>query len=105
MICLFKIQLKGADVSCRLGNTLQDSTATSVASESFSSTHLLPPDVIDQSLVVVGPKNHKTAASYLLPWYKELVKVSQKASDNKVVGINSTLSDYLFYYRLLIIIK
>ncbi|KAL5544589.1 hypothetical protein UlMin_008373 [Ulmus minor] len=73
------IERGSADVdSSRLANILQGSAATSVASESFASPHLLPPDVTDQSLVVVRPKKRKTATSDLLPWYKELLKVSQR---------------------------
>ena len=56
MICILRIQ-DSADVdSSRIANSLQDSTATSVVSESFVSAYLLPPNVTNQSFVVVRPK-------------------------------------------------
>ncbi|PON70326.1 hypothetical protein TorRG33x02_256920 [Trema orientale] len=59
------------------GNILQVSTPTSTASEDLTPPHLVP-HATDQGLVVVRPKKRKSATSELLPWHKELMKVSQR---------------------------
>lgn len=60
----------------RIGNVPQGSAPTSAASEHFTS-HLMPPDVTNQSLVM-RPKKRKSATSELQPWHDEVTKVSRR---------------------------
>lgn len=59
----------------KFGNVLQGSAPTSAASEHFRS-HLVPPDIANQSLVVMRSKKRKSATSDLLPWHDEVAKIS-----------------------------
>lgn len=60
----------------RIGNVPQGSAPTSAASEHITS-HLIPPDVTNQSLVM-RPKKRKSATSELQPWHDEVTKVSRR---------------------------
>lgn len=71
-------QVNAAADASHPGNVQQNSTSTSMANDQFSSPHLLPPDVPDQSLVVVRPKKRKSATSELTPWHKELTEGPQR---------------------------
>ncbi|XP_059640437.1 uncharacterized protein LOC132282703 [Cornus florida] len=62
-----------ADAS-QVGNT---SIPIAAANEHFFSLHSLPPDVIDQRLVIVRPKKRKSATCELLSWRKEVTQDSQ----------------------------
>ncbi|XP_015883312.3 uncharacterized protein LOC107419093 [Ziziphus jujuba] len=61
----------------KFGNVPQGSIPTSAVSEHFTSP-LMPPDITDQSLVVMRSKKRKSATSELLPWHDEVVKVSRR---------------------------
>lgn len=71
-------QVNAAADASHPANVQQNSTSTSMANDQFSTPHLLPPDVTDQSLVVVRPKKRKSATSGLIPWHKELTEGSQR---------------------------
>ncbi|KAB1201298.1 hypothetical protein CJ030_MR0G004418 [Morella rubra] len=82
-----KEQVNAAADASHLGNVLQSSYSTVVANEQLSSPHLLPPDVMDQSLVVVRPKKRKSATSGLIPWHKELTEGSQRLQNISVAEL------------------
>lgn len=70
-------QVNASADGSKLGSVLEVSTPTTAATEHFTSPHLMP-HAADQSVLVVRPKKRKSATSELLPWHKELVKVSQR---------------------------
>lgn len=70
-------QINASSDGSKIGSVLQVSTPTLAASEHLTSSHLMP-RANDQSLLVVRPKKRKSATSELLPWHKELMKVSHR---------------------------
>lgn len=73
-------QLNVADAS-QSGRVLPSTATTFVASEPFSSTNVLPSDVINQSMTVVRPKKRKTFMLERLPWHKEVTQGSRRVQD------------------------
>lgn len=68
-------QVKAPADTCQvaISSVQQDSITVTVANESFSSPHSLPPSLTDQHLVAVRPKKRKSSTSELLPWHKEII--------------------------------
>uniref|UniRef100_F6GT17 Uncharacterized protein n=2 Tax=Vitis vinifera TaxID=29760 RepID=F6GT17_VITVI len=67
-------QVNGAFDTSQVANVQHSSTPISMASDHLSAPLSLPPNVTDQSLVVVRPKKRKSATCELLPWHKEVTQ-------------------------------
>ena len=67
-------QLNGAFNTSQAANVQHGSTSISMASDHLSGPLSLPPNITEQSLVVVRPKKRKSATCELLPWHKEVTQ-------------------------------
>lgn len=71
------MQVKSFDAS-QVSSGCQATSTNSVAVTHLAPSHVLPPDIADQTLAVLRPKKRKIAPFELLPWHKEVTQGSQR---------------------------
>ncbi|KAL3525857.1 hypothetical protein ACH5RR_014229 [Cinchona calisaya] len=74
----FSIGQINSSIASQPSSILPDSAAKIVTAKQVSSTCLMPSDDSERNVAVLTPKKRKLAAFDLLPWHKEVNKISEQ---------------------------
>ncbi|KAM7506838.1 hypothetical protein LguiA_017291 [Lonicera macranthoides] len=80
------MQVKSFDAS-QVSSGCQATSTNSVAVTHLAPSHVLPPDVTDQTLAVLRPKKRKIAPFELLPWHNEVTQGSQRLQNIRMAEL------------------